>query len=128
MDQVRWQQIKRLYYARWRARAEARTAFLEEACAGDASLRREVESLLESPANAPRLDSVNGHPMGEPFLVHHFHAASRRWGSTGFGNATVTGCSWRSCTRPAATSVSPLSDRTERLDPGNMNRELEAGA
>jgi hypothetical protein len=53
-------------------------------------LRREVESLLESPANAPRLDSVNGHPMGEPFLVHHFHAASRRWGSTGFGNATAT--------------------------------------
>jgi eukaryotic-like serine/threonine-protein kinase len=40
---------------------------------------------------ARRLDPVNGHPMGEPFLVHHFHDASRRWGSTGFGNATVTG-------------------------------------
>ena len=32
-----------------------------------------------------------GRRTGEPFLVHHFHEASRQWGSTGFGSATVTG-------------------------------------
>jgi hypothetical protein len=40
---------------------------------------------------AIRVDPANGHPEGEPFLVHHFHDASLRWGSTGFGSATVTG-------------------------------------
>jgi Tol biopolymer transport system component len=40
---------------------------------------------------ALRLDPATGRPSGEPFLVHHFHEASRTWGSTGFGSATVTG-------------------------------------
>jgi hypothetical protein len=40
---------------------------------------------------ALRLEPITGRPAGEPFLVHHFHDASRRWGSTGFGSATVTG-------------------------------------
>jgi eukaryotic-like serine/threonine-protein kinase len=38
-----------------------------------------------------RLDPETGRPEGMPFLVHHFHDASRRWGSTGFGSAAVTG-------------------------------------
>jgi serine/threonine protein kinase len=42
----RWQQIEQLYHAaRERAPAE-REAFLDEACRGDAALRREVQSLL----------------------------------------------------------------------------------
>jgi Tol biopolymer transport system component len=40
---------------------------------------------------AQRLDSDTGRPFDEPFLVQHFHDASRFWGSTGFGSATVTG-------------------------------------
>ena len=40
---------------------------------------------------AMRLDPETGRQAGEPFLVHHFHEASRYWGSTGFGSATVTG-------------------------------------
>jgi Tol biopolymer transport system component len=38
-----------------------------------------------------RVDPATGRPVGEPFLVHHFHEAARHWGSTGFGSATVTG-------------------------------------
>ena len=38
-----------------------------------------------------RVDPLVGSPVGEPFLVHHFHDASRQWGSTGFGSAVVTG-------------------------------------
>ena len=40
---------------------------------------------------ALRVDAATGRPAGEPFLVYHFHDASREWGSTGFGSATVTG-------------------------------------
>ena len=46
MTPERWQQIERLYHAaRERAQAE-RTAFLDAACADDADLRTEVDSLL----------------------------------------------------------------------------------
>jgi len=38
-----------------------------------------------------RLDLDSGRPIGEPFLVQHFHDPSRQWGSTGYGSATVAG-------------------------------------
>ncbi len=43
---TQWQQIEPLYHAALERAPEARAAFLNEACAGDAELRREVESLL----------------------------------------------------------------------------------
>ena len=46
MKPERWQQVERLYHATLEKEAGERAAFLEEACAGDESLRREVESLL----------------------------------------------------------------------------------
>ena len=46
MKAERWQQVERLYHAALERGAEGRAAFLMEACAGDDSLRREVESLL----------------------------------------------------------------------------------
>jgi Tol biopolymer transport system component len=48
MVSKRWSQIERLYHAARELRASERTAFLESACGGDDSLRREVESLLEN--------------------------------------------------------------------------------
>ena len=42
----RWQQVEQLYHAALERGAVERGAFLAEACAGDDSLRREVESLL----------------------------------------------------------------------------------
>jgi eukaryotic-like serine/threonine-protein kinase len=42
----RWATIERLYHATIARPAAERPAFLEDACAGDASLRREIESLL----------------------------------------------------------------------------------
>jgi serine/threonine protein kinase/Tol biopolymer transport system component len=35
------------------------------------------------------LDPTTGRPTGEPFVVAHFHDASRRWGSTGLGSAVA---------------------------------------
>ncbi len=53
MNPPRWQEIERLYHqAQARPPGTARAAFLAEACADDAGLRREVEALLESAPTA----------------------------------------------------------------------------
>jgi serine/threonine protein kinase len=46
MNPDRWQKIEFLYHAALEQEASKRGTFLEEACAGDESLREEVESLL----------------------------------------------------------------------------------
>ncbi len=55
LDQIkpeRWQRIEKIYHATLGRDASERTAFLAEACAGDESLRGEVESLLRCDARA----------------------------------------------------------------------------
>ncbi len=42
----RWQHIEQLYHSALQCDPEERSAFLDQACAGDEKLRREVESLL----------------------------------------------------------------------------------
>ncbi len=46
MDAGRWRQVEQLYHAALEKRESERAAFLEETCASDTSLRKEVESLL----------------------------------------------------------------------------------
>src|SRR5262245_43722454 len=46
MEHDRWEQIERLYHAALERGPDAREAFLDEACAGDEDLRREVAVLL----------------------------------------------------------------------------------
>jgi len=53
-DPERWHQISRLYQSALAREASARTPFLTEACAGDATLRREVELLLAYEGDARR--------------------------------------------------------------------------
>ena len=57
----RWQQVERLCQAALELEETRRAAFLEEACAGDEELRREVESLL-------RFDSRGNRFIEEPAL------------------------------------------------------------
>src|SRR5262245_9272142 len=52
MKPERWVQIQSLYYAARERDSELRVTFLDEACAGDESLRLEVESLLASDEQA----------------------------------------------------------------------------
>ena len=40
---------------------------------------------------AMKLDVATGRPRGQPFVVAHFHDASRQWGSTGMGSAVAEG-------------------------------------
>ncbi len=56
MDPERFRQVERLYHAALDREESKRSAFLEEACARDLSLRREVESLLGHNAAASPLD------------------------------------------------------------------------
>src|SRR5262245_62144037 len=46
MNPERWKRIERLYLAALKLGPDARWAFLDQACAGDKELRREVTSLL----------------------------------------------------------------------------------
>jgi non-specific serine/threonine protein kinase len=48
----RWKQIEKVYYAASKLEVSRRAAFLDQACAGDEALRREVASLLASDAQA----------------------------------------------------------------------------
>src|SRR5262245_46319289 len=52
MNSERWRQIEKLYYAARKCDANRRAAFLDQSCAGDEELHREVESLLASDAQA----------------------------------------------------------------------------
>ena len=46
MNEERWQKIEQLYHTALEREPGGRSAFLDEACQGDAELRREVEALL----------------------------------------------------------------------------------
>ena len=46
MDPERWQRVERIYNAAIEREPGSRDAFIEQECAGDEPLRREVESLL----------------------------------------------------------------------------------
>jgi eukaryotic-like serine/threonine-protein kinase len=62
VEAERWRQIEQLYHSALEREESRRAAFLEQACGGDESLRREVESLLaqvddtESFLETPALD------------------------------------------------------------------------
>jgi eukaryotic-like serine/threonine-protein kinase len=52
MTAERWRRVEELYHAALARDEFSRGAFLAEICAGDVSLRQEVESLLEQSASA----------------------------------------------------------------------------
>ncbi len=66
MKPERWQEIVRLYYAALERKPEERAAFVREGCAGNESLRKEVESLLacrpkaEKFMESPALEGADG--------------------------------------------------------------------
>jgi len=48
MTPARWQQIKQIFQSALERNPAEQSAFLTQACAGDAALRSEVESLISS--------------------------------------------------------------------------------
>src|SRR5262249_25655511 len=55
MNPERWEQVEQLYHSALERDVSQRAAFLNAACAGDDSLRREVESLLAHQTEAESL-------------------------------------------------------------------------
>ena len=53
MTPERWQQVKALFQSALEGDSRQRAAFLDEACAGDAALRTQVEALVASHEGAP---------------------------------------------------------------------------
>lgn len=56
MTSERWQQVERLYHLALEQQADARSAFVAQACAGDEALRQEVQSLLAAEADRDFLE------------------------------------------------------------------------
>jgi len=75
MNPQDWTRVEPLYYAALERQPESRAAFLDEACAGNEELRREVDSLLLSAAQAgtflatPVMEAVARVFHGEPRLT-----------------------------------------------------------
>src|SRR6187455_1449949 len=58
MTPERWKQISRIYEDARLHAASDRAAFLAEACAGDPSLQREVQALLDQPTSPKGLEGL----------------------------------------------------------------------
>src|SRR5438270_328927 len=100
MNPERWQQLDELFHAALEREPDDRAAFLDEACAGDQQLRREVEALIaaneqagsfiEKPAlevEARSLAKEQGDPIAESMIektIGHYRITALL-GSGGMG-------------------------------------------
>lgn len=57
MSPVRWQQVKQIFDAAMSRAPSERVRLLDEACANDIALRREVETLLASHCKPPQIST-----------------------------------------------------------------------
>ena len=64
MNEDRWQRIEEIFHRAIELAPDARSAFLNDACGRDQSLRSEVESLLNH-------DSENGSTFASPAVENH---------------------------------------------------------
>ena len=81
MSDHRWQRIEAIFHQAAELAPEARPAFLSQACAGDESLRREVESLL---AHESEDGSTFAGAAGIPQSIAHYRI-SGKLGEGGMG-------------------------------------------
>ena len=67
MSNARWQRVQHLYHSALERPVSARAEFLREACAGDAALLQEIQSLLDQPISAEQfLTGGEAGPDGTP--------------------------------------------------------------
>jgi serine/threonine protein kinase/Tol biopolymer transport system component len=71
MQPERWKQVERLYYSALEHEKWQRAAFLQQACAGDAALLQEVQSLLDCDDRAPNFMNVPALDMAAKALAEH---------------------------------------------------------
>jgi hypothetical protein len=82
MNNERWQRIEQLYHAALERGASERGPFLDEACGPDEALRREVETLLASDAQAQAFLAESAmHAAARDFAESAVSLVGRRLGS-----------------------------------------------
>src|ERR1051326_2803404 len=66
----RWQQVKEIFHSALTLPPDGREAFLAEACRGQDSLRKEVESLIRSQEHTGSFIDSPAYEMAAPMLVN----------------------------------------------------------
>ena len=80
MDRVSWTRVGEVFDRAIELRDEARTTYLDEACAGHPALRREVEELLLA---ADRPSALLDRPAGDNFSHELLHALDDAFDTVG---------------------------------------------
>ena len=75
----RWQRLNEIFHEAVALERDARSAFLSDACAGDASLRGELDGLLRAHEHA-EVDSAAMERLGLPYAVEPKPVAGQRFG------------------------------------------------
>jgi len=75
MKPERWQQVEQLYLAALERDPAQRTAFLDQACAGDLALRRQVETLLQYETRAEDFIEAPALEVAAALLTDEPHAS-----------------------------------------------------
>jgi serine/threonine protein kinase len=88
MDAERWQKIERVFHAALEAEPSRRATILEDSCAGDESLRREVESLLAHHKNAETFIETPAFATAKPSAISE-QLSSTTGGAAPFAAGTV---------------------------------------
>src|SRR5262245_62346607 len=71
MKPERWRQVDQIFQAALERAPEERTAFINEACGGADSLRREVEALIAADGEAGSLIEAPAYAVAAPLIVEN---------------------------------------------------------
>jgi serine/threonine protein kinase/Tol biopolymer transport system component len=134
MNPERWQRVKEIFGAALEREPSGRVAFLEEACAGDVELRREVESLLAAdsaetgllgkPLSGLAAELLGGESGAHAGRTFGHYEAEREIGRGGMGEVYLARDSRLG--RPVALKLLPPSFTSDPQRVARFQREAHA--